>query len=86
MLTVDETCDYPFDLHEALSNEGLLGLAIPELYGGGGASSVAFCAYVEELAKVSQMLSQARQRPPIWPEHMPGAEGIATGAAPSSSP
>ena len=53
MLDVDETCDYPMDVHRALSDEGLIGLAIPEAHGGGGATNVAFCAYIEELAKVS---------------------------------
>ena len=57
MLEVDETCDYPFEVHHALAREGLLGLAIPEAYGGGGANSVSFCAYVEELAKVSATAS-----------------------------
>jgi alkylation response protein AidB-like acyl-CoA dehydrogenase len=57
MLAVDETCDYPFDVHEALAREGLIGLAIPEEYGGRGADSVSFGAYVEELAKVSATVS-----------------------------
>ena len=30
MLEVDETCDYPFEVHRALSEEGLIGLAVPE--------------------------------------------------------
>ena len=41
---------------------------------------------IQQLVIARQMLSQAQQRLPISPEHMPGAEGIATGAAPSSSP
>jgi alkylation response protein AidB-like acyl-CoA dehydrogenase len=53
MLEVDETCDYPFDVHEALSREGYIGLGIPVQYGGRGADSVSFCAYIEELAKIS---------------------------------
>jgi alkylation response protein AidB-like acyl-CoA dehydrogenase len=57
MLEVDETCDYPFDVHEALSKAGYIGLAIPKEYGGGGAGSVEFCAYIEELAKVSATAS-----------------------------
>jgi alkylation response protein AidB-like acyl-CoA dehydrogenase len=57
MRAVDETCDYPFDVHEALAREGLIGLAIPEQYGGRGANSVSFCAYIEELAKVSATAS-----------------------------
>jgi len=57
MLEVDETCDYPFDVHQALCSEGYIGLAIPEEYGGGGADSISFCAYIEELAKVSATAS-----------------------------
>ncbi len=53
MLEVDESCAYPMDVHRMLAEEGFLGLAIPREYGGGGATSVAFNAYVEELAKVS---------------------------------
>jgi alkylation response protein AidB-like acyl-CoA dehydrogenase len=53
MRAVDETCDYPFEVHEALAREGLIGLAVPERYGGRGANSVSFGAYIEELAKVS---------------------------------
>jgi hypothetical protein len=57
MLQVDETCDYPFDVHHALAREGLIGLAIPEEFGGRGATSVSFGAYIEELAKVSATAS-----------------------------
>src|SRR3954465_12528310 len=57
MLEVDDTCDYPFDVHKALSGAGYIGLAIPKEYGGGGAGSVEFCAYIEEPAKVSATAS-----------------------------
>ncbi|MBV8956905.1 MAG: acyl-CoA dehydrogenase family protein [Solirubrobacterales bacterium] len=57
MLRVDETCDYPFDVHEALAEERLIGLGLPEEYGGRGANAVSFGAYVEELAKVSSTAS-----------------------------
>jgi alkylation response protein AidB-like acyl-CoA dehydrogenase len=57
MLQVDETCDYPFDVHHALAREGLIGLAIPEEFGGRDATSVSFGAYIEELAKVSATAS-----------------------------
>src|SRR4051812_26568407 len=53
MLEVDETCDYPMDVHRALSDAGFIGLGIPIEHGGGGAPSVPFNAYIEELAKVS---------------------------------
>jgi alkylation response protein AidB-like acyl-CoA dehydrogenase len=57
MLKVDESCDYPFEVHEGLAEQGFLGLGLPEENGGGGANNVAFCAYVEELAKVSATAS-----------------------------
>jgi alkylation response protein AidB-like acyl-CoA dehydrogenase len=57
MLEIDETCDYPFDVHDALRREQLIGLAIPEEYGGAGTNSVTFCSYIEELAKVSATAS-----------------------------
>ena len=30
MLEVDETCDYPMEVHRALAQEGFIGLAVPE--------------------------------------------------------
>ena len=57
MLEIDDSCDYPFDVHDALKREQLIGLAIPEEYGGAGANSVSFCSYIEELAKVSATAS-----------------------------
>ncbi|MGZ5339277.1 MAG: acyl-CoA dehydrogenase family protein [Thermoleophilaceae bacterium] len=57
MLEIDDTCDYPFDVHDALRREQLIGLAIPEVYGGAGTNSVTFCSYIEELAKVSATAS-----------------------------
>lgn len=57
MLEVDETRDYPREVHDALAREGYLGLPIPLEHGGAGVSGVAFCSYVEELAKVSATAS-----------------------------
>ena len=57
MRAVDETCDYPFEVHEALAREGLIGLAIPEQYGGRGANSVSFCAYIEATASTDWRMS-----------------------------
>jgi len=53
MLDVDERSEYPHAMHEAMAAEGLLALAVPTAYGGSGATSVAFCAFIEELARVS---------------------------------
>ena len=57
MLDVDGSGDYPREVHDALAAAGFLGLAIPEEHGGRGASSVAFAAYIEELAKLSATAS-----------------------------
>ena len=54
---MDENCDYPHDVHETLAREGLMGLAFPAEYGGRDATEVSWCAYVEELAKVSGTVS-----------------------------
>jgi len=54
---IDENCEYPRDLYEVMSNEGLLNLSIPPAYGGRCESDVSWCAYVEELAKVSGTVS-----------------------------
>ena len=57
MLDVDERSPYPHDVHDLMAAEGLLALAVPSEYGGRGATSVAFCAFVEELARVSATAS-----------------------------
>ena len=54
---LDENCDYPHDIHETLAREGLMGLALPSKYGGRESSEVSWCAYVEELAKISGTVS-----------------------------
>ena len=57
MLDVDERSDYPHDVHDAMAAEGLLALAVPEAHGGRGATNVAYCAFIEELARVSATAS-----------------------------
>jgi alkylation response protein AidB-like acyl-CoA dehydrogenase len=54
---MDERCDYPHDVHRILAREELLGLAVPREDGGRGETEVSFCAFVEELAKVSGTIS-----------------------------
>jgi alkylation response protein AidB-like acyl-CoA dehydrogenase len=54
---MDERCDYPHDIHKILAREELLGLAVPREDGGRGETEVSFCAFVEELAKVSGTIS-----------------------------
>ncbi len=54
---IDETCDYPHDLYAVMREANLLGLAAPARYGGRCETDVAWCAYVEELARVSGTVS-----------------------------
>ena len=57
VLRMDENCDYPHEVHEILAREDLMGLAIPSAYGGRDEPEVSWCAYIEELAKVSGTVS-----------------------------
>src|SRR5262244_3441003 len=47
---VDETGEYPAGQLKLLGQQGLMGLHIPEEYGGSGAGSLAFCLAAEEVA------------------------------------
>src|SRR3954467_1791033 len=55
--TMEENCEYPRDLYELMAERRLLGLGFPEEFGGRCKSEVSWCAYVEELAKVSGTVS-----------------------------
>jgi alkylation response protein AidB-like acyl-CoA dehydrogenase len=54
---IDENCEYPRDLYELMARRRLLGLGFPAEYGGRCDSEASWCAYVEELAKVSGTVS-----------------------------
>src|SRR5688572_5220 len=47
---VDETESYPAEQLQLLGAQGLMGLYIPDKYGGAGLGAMAFCLAVEELA------------------------------------
>jgi alkylation response protein AidB-like acyl-CoA dehydrogenase len=47
---VDETEAYPTDQLRLLGQQGLMGLYVPEAYGGAGLGALAFCLATEELA------------------------------------
>jgi alkylation response protein AidB-like acyl-CoA dehydrogenase len=49
---IDRTGEFPWDNHKVLTEAGLVGLNVPEAYGGGGADSVTHCILVEEVARV----------------------------------
>src|SRR4051794_6152540 len=54
---IDENCEYPRDLYGVMAENRLLGLSFPREYGGRCDTEVSWCAYVEELAKVSGTVS-----------------------------
>src|SRR3954449_11479636 len=54
---MEENCEYPRDLYELMAERRLLGLGFPERYGGRCKAEASWCAYVEELAKVSGTVS-----------------------------
>ncbi len=54
---ISEGCEYPRDLYGVMSDANLLGLSIPPAYGGRCDTDVSWCAYIEELAKVSGTVS-----------------------------
>ena len=54
---ISEGCEYPRDLYGVMREANLLGLAIPPAYGGRCETDVSWCAYIEELAKVSGTVS-----------------------------
>ena len=49
---IDETEEFPWDVKEVLAAGGMLGLHIPEEYGGSGADALTFAILVEEVARV----------------------------------
>ncbi|HUH08573.1 MAG TPA: acyl-CoA dehydrogenase family protein, partial [Egibacteraceae bacterium] len=48
---IDETEEFPWDVKKALADNGLLGLHIPEEYGGGGGDAITFAILIEEVAR-----------------------------------
>ena len=49
---IDETGEYPWDVHEVLKRNDLLALHVPEEYGGAGADRISHSIVVEEVARV----------------------------------
>jgi alkylation response protein AidB-like acyl-CoA dehydrogenase len=49
---IDRTGEFPWDVARAMADNGLLGLHVPEEYGGSGADTLTFCLLVEEVARV----------------------------------
>ncbi len=54
---IDETGEYPAEQVQKIADLGLMGLTIPEKYGGSGKGVVDFCIAVEELSRASAAVS-----------------------------
>ncbi|MCW3043641.1 MAG: acyl-CoA dehydrogenase protein [Actinobacteria bacterium] len=50
---IDETDEFPWDIHKAMVAQGFLGIGLPEELGGAGGGPLDVCVLIEELARVS---------------------------------
>src|SRR5689334_25304870 len=57
---VDETAEFPWDVHEALAKAELTAVHIPEAYGGSGADAIATAIVIEEVARACASSSLIR--------------------------
>ena len=73
---IDKTGEYPKDLFELFRDAGLLGLCIPEEYGGAGAGIMGLTIAIEEVAKYSNTaaLMLLLTRLPTGPVMIAGSE------------
>ncbi|MCU1426982.1 MAG: acyl-CoA dehydrogenase domain protein [Actinomycetia bacterium] len=73
---IDETGEYPQDLFELFRDTGLLGLVLPEEYGGSGAGILGLTIAIEEVAKYSNTaaLMLLLTRLPTGPVLIAGSE------------
>jgi len=73
---IDRSNEFPRDLWPALGSQGLLGITVPERFGGAGASLMDALVVIEELAKVCRTwLEGARKRLDAALAEEEGAEG-----------
>lgn len=73
---IDRTGEYPYDLFQVFKETGLLGVAVPEEYGGAGLGTTGLVLAVEEMAKVdcSAGLMLLLTRLPLGPIMFGGTE------------
>ncbi len=57
-IEIDRTGEYPWDVVEAMTAEGFLGMTIPREYGGKGASFLDAVLVIEELGKACTVASR----------------------------
>ena len=49
---IDRTAEFPFDNVKKCAELNLMGVSVPEKYGGGGMDSVSYCIVIEEISRV----------------------------------
>jgi alkylation response protein AidB-like acyl-CoA dehydrogenase len=54
---IDETGEFPHDVHAVLVENELMAVGYPEEFGGAGESSLAFAVFIEEVSRVSASVS-----------------------------
>ena len=54
---LDRESRFPYDLVAEMAELGLMGMTIPEKYGGGGADTLAYAIAVEELTRVDSSVA-----------------------------
>ena len=54
---LDREHRFPYDLVAELAELGLMGMPIPEQYGGGGADTVSYAIAIEELTRVDSSIA-----------------------------
>jgi alkylation response protein AidB-like acyl-CoA dehydrogenase len=75
---VDESAEFPWDVHEALAKAELTAIHVPEEYGGAGADAIATTIVIEEVARacVSSSLIPAVNKLGTVPLLLAGAEDL----------
>ena len=71
---IDQSNDFPPELWKEMGDLGLLGITVPEEYGGAGMSYLAHTIAVEELARASASVSRSNSGVTLNGEH--GARSI----------
>ena len=65
---LDREKRFPYELVAELAELGLMGMTIPEEYGGAGADTLSYAIAVEELTRIDSSVAITRRRPPL-PRH-----------------